>query len=260
MSTSHRATIVDQFTRQAVPFSTAPGIKDEEALALLVRESGADRDDTVLDVACGPGLVVCAFAPAVRHATGIDITPAMLDRARALAAERGLTNVTWDHGDVLPLPYADASFSVVSSRFAFHHFLDPAAVLREMRRVCRLGGTVVVTDLLASPDPAKAAAFHRMEMLRDPSHVRALTEAELEALLADAGLVLSGRASYRLHVEVEGMLERSFPADGDKERIRAIFAASLDDDALGLGTYRKGDEIRFFYPVAILVATAPGAA
>jgi SAM-dependent methyltransferase len=46
-----------------------------------------DRD-SVLDVACGPGLVVCAFAPLVRHATGIDVTPAMLERAGA-AGEKG---------------------------------------------------------------------------------------------------------------------------------------------------------------------------
>src|SRR6266404_4793736 len=183
----HQHEILDQFTRQATPFATAPGIRDEAALGLIVECSGAGPDDTVLDVACGPGLVVAAFARVVRHATGIDITPAMLERARALAAQRGLTNVTWDRGGVMPLPYADGSFTIVSSRFAFHHFLDPAAVLAEMQRVCAPGGTIVVTDLLASPDPVKAAAFHRMEMLRDPSHVRALTAAELEALIGEAG-------------------------------------------------------------------------
>jgi len=221
----HQSTIIDQFTRQAVPFSTAPGIKDEEALALLVRESGADATDTVLDVACGPGLVVTAFARVVRQATGIDITPAMLDRARALAAERRVTNVRWDHGDVTPLPYADGSFTLVSSRFAFHHFLEPAKVLAEMRRVCAPGGTVVVTDLTASDDPRKAEAFHRMEMLRDPSHARALTLGALEALFRDGGLPLRRRAFYQLQVDVDGVLERSFPAPGDAERIRAMFEA-----------------------------------
>ena len=62
MSTSgpseHRDEILDQFTRQAVPFSTAPGIKDEAALRLIVEFSGAGPEDTLLDVACGGGLVV----------------------------------------------------------------------------------------------------------------------------------------------------------------------------------------------------------
>ena len=95
----HRELILDQFTRQAVPFTTAPGITDETALRLMVEFSGAGPEDTVLDVACGRGHVVCAFARVVRHATGIDLTPAMLDRARALQQERGLANVSWRHGD-----------------------------------------------------------------------------------------------------------------------------------------------------------------
>jgi 2-polyprenyl-3-methyl-5-hydroxy-6-metoxy-1,4-benzoquinol methylase len=85
---SHRDAILDQFTRQTVPFSTAPGIKDEEALRLVVEATGAGPDDSSLDVACGPGLLVSAFARVVRHATGIDLTPAMLDRARVLQEER----------------------------------------------------------------------------------------------------------------------------------------------------------------------------
>jgi hypothetical protein len=51
----NRQAILDQFTRQAVPFSTAPGIRDEEALRLLVTASGVGPADIVLDVACGPG-------------------------------------------------------------------------------------------------------------------------------------------------------------------------------------------------------------
>src|SRR2546422_590128 len=133
---AHRDLVVEQFTKQAVPFSTAPGVRDEEALQLLVEFTGAGPEDTVLDVACGPGLVVCALAAVVRHATGIDVTPAMIERARALAAEKGLANVAWQVGDVLPLPYADGAFSLVVSRFAFHHFPEPRAVLAEMKRVC----------------------------------------------------------------------------------------------------------------------------
>src|SRR6185503_1565520 len=182
----HQNEILDQFTRQATPFATAPGIRDEAALRLIVECSGAGPEDTVLDVACGPGLVVAAFARVVRHATGIDITPAMLDRARAHSTQLGLTNVTWRQGDVLPLPWPDASFSIVTSRFAFHHFLEPGAVLREMARVCRPGGTVMVVD--SAPAPDKADAFNRMEVVRDPSHARALPLAEHLELFRGAGL------------------------------------------------------------------------
>jgi len=252
MSTHHER-ILDQFTRQAVPFSTAPGIRDERALELLVEASGAGPSDDVLDVACGPGLVVAAFARVAARATGIDMTPAMLARARELTA--GLANVRFDHGDVLPLPYPDASFSIVVSRFAFHHFPHPVRVLADMRRVCRPGGRVVVCDLTASDDPTKAATFHRIEMLRDPSHVRALTLAELESLFAGAGLPHPTATFYKLPFELEGLLSRSFPRPEDVTVIRAAYVASAEDDALGLGTRQVGDEIRAAYPVVILAAS-----
>jgi SAM-dependent methyltransferase len=249
----HQALILDQFTRQATPFATSPAIQDEDALALLVAFSGAGPDDTVLDVACGPGIVVCAFARIVRHATGIDVTPAMLARARSLQQERGLTNVTWRQGDVLSLPSPDASFTLVVSRFAFHHFLEPGRVLAEMRRVCVPGGTVLVVD--AAPAPDKAEAFNRMEKLRDPSHARALPLGEHVRLFLEAGLPEPRITSYRLHAELEGLLSRSFPDGGDADRIREMFAASLTDDALGMDTRREGDRIRLSYPVAVLAAT-----
>ncbi len=184
---AHGSLIRDQFTRQATPFSTATPITDAGALKMIVEAAAPEPDDTLLDVACGSGIVVCAFAPHVRHATGIDMTPAMLDRARGLAAEKGIANVAWREGDVTSLPWPEASFTIVLTRFAVHHFPDPAAVLREMLRVCAPGGRIVVVDTCASADPAKAAAFNRLEKLRDPSHVRALPLAELK------GLFTSGR-------------------------------------------------------------------
>src|SRR5439155_6193116 len=191
---AHQSLIRDQFTRQATPFSTAAPIASEAALKMIIDAAQPGPSDTLLDVACGGGIVVCAFAPHVRHATGIDVTPAMLQRARALAAEKGLANISWQEGEVERLPYPDGAFTIVVTRFAMHHFLDPAAVFREMARVCappgpkNRGGRIVVVDTYASDDPAKAAAFNRLEILRDPSHARSLTLPELQGLYRTAGL------------------------------------------------------------------------
>ncbi len=258
MSTpNHLDTIVDQFTRQAIPFSTSPTITDERALRLLVEMAAAGADDTVLDVACGGGVVVCAFARVVRHATGVDLTPAMIDRARTLQRERGLDNVAWHVGDVLPLPFPGGTFTIVTSRFAFHHFLDPRAVLAEMKRVCAPGGRVLVADADASADPAKAAEFNRMEKLRDPSHARAMPRAELVEMFRAVGLPTPRQASYLLEGDLDGLLSRSFPNPGDGEHIRALFAAAVDDDRLGMPVRRDGETIRLAYPIAVLVADNP---
>jgi SAM-dependent methyltransferase len=253
MGSEHKEHILDQFTRQAVPFATAAAIRNEDALNRIVKMAEAGPNDTVLDVACGPGLLACAFARVARHVTGIDLTPAMLEQARTLQRQQGLENLTWQEGDVLPLPYADASFSIVSARFAFHHFLDPLAVLKEMRRVCRPGGRVVVSD--SAPAANKADAFNRMERLRDPSHVRALSPEELRALFGDAGLSAPRVQPDLLPGDVESLLARSFPREGDADRIRKIFADSLEHDDLGMAAVRTDGKICFAFPTLILAST-----
>src|SRR5260370_19141266 len=152
----HRDRILDQFTRQAVPFAQAQASRNQEALDRIVKIGEAGPEDTSLDVACGPGLLACAFARVVRHAVGIDLTPAMLDQARKTQAEQGLNNLTWHQGDVASLPFPDAHFSIVTSRFAFHHLEQPLAALPEMPPGCKPGGRVVVADMSPAPDKADA--------------------------------------------------------------------------------------------------------
>jgi ubiquinone/menaquinone biosynthesis C-methylase UbiE len=250
---AHRDLILDQFTRQAVPFASAAPIRNQEALDRIVRMADAGPSDTVLDVACGPGLLACAFARVVSHATGIDLTPAMLEQAREEQRARGLQNVSWRQGDVLHLPYPDAQFSIVSSRFAFHHLLQPKAVLAEMIRVCEPRGRIVVAD--SAPAAPRADAFNAVERLRDPSHVRAFPPEQLRAMFIELGLPEPRVETYRLEGELDDLLRRSFPDPGNEERIREIFERSLADDAIDMRAHRQAGTIRYGFPVAILAAT-----
>lgn len=249
---SHNSRILDQFTRQAAPFAAATPIRNQEALDRIVQWAGAGSDDTVLDVACGPGLLACAFARMAKHATGIDMTPAMLEQARKTQQEQGLTNVSWQQGDVYSLPFPPSQFSIVSSRFVFHHLQDPLAALKEMKRMCNRGGKIVVADM--APPPETAAALNAAELLRDPSHVRALPLDELRGLFKQAGLGTLQVNNYRMEGELEDLLSRSFPNDGDAERLRKIFADSISGDALGLKTREENGKIYYGLPVAVLVA------
>jgi SAM-dependent methyltransferase len=253
----HDLLIRDQFTRQASVFNAAAPIASEDALGKIVAAASPGPDDIVLDVACGGGLVARAFAPLVRHATGIDVTPAMLDQARRAAAEKGLANTSWDQGDVTTLPYADGSFTIVATRFSFHHFLDPLAVLKEMVRVCAPGGRIVVVDSCPSEDKAKADAFNHLELLRDPSHTRALPLTELKSLFAEARLGEPRVSFTELRDVVSNLLARSYPNPGDDVKIVEMFRASASDDYLGIPVRLDGETIHYAYPVVIVAATRP---
>jgi SAM-dependent methyltransferase len=151
----------------------------------------------------------------------------------------------------VPLPFPDAAFSVVVTRYSFHHILDPKAVLDEMVRVCSLGGRVAVIDVFTS-SPEQAEAYNRVEKLRDPSHVRALPLEELTGLCHDGGLRDVRTAFFKLEMALETLLVASFPNPGDAERIRQTFADDIGVDRLGVRAHRREGTIRFAFPIVVI--------
>ena len=251
MSEQQKKTVLEQFTKQAVPFANSDLVRNDHVLNRIVRRAELMPGDLCLDVACGPGLLVCAVAPFVQHAVGIDLTPAMLAQAKELQSLKKLPNVTWVEGDVAILPFANESFSVVISRYAFHHFADPRSVLGEMHRVCKPGGRLLLVD--SSPDESKASEFNRIERLRDPSHVRALTEMEFRKLFAEHGVPLQFVEKFRLAGELESLLARSFPRDGNAEAVREAFAHALMDDLFDVCPCKSSDnEIFYSFPIILM--------
>jgi ubiquinone/menaquinone biosynthesis C-methylase UbiE len=250
----HQQRLIDQFTKQAACFADAPGIKDETALQLVIDFAGISGDDDVLDVACGSGILTCACAKVSRHATGIDITPTMIERAKDLQAREGLENLKWHVGDVRSLPFGDDSFSVLTSRYAFHHLPEPVEVLHEMKRVCQPGGRIVLIDMAAPPALEQAIALNRMERLRDPSHVLALSSSELTELFSKVGLAMPEQISYRLEFALDTVLDASFPVNGEKDKtaIRAIFQDSLSNDSMGLQPRMNNGQLWYSYPIVVL--------
>jgi len=256
-ATTQRALILDQFTRQAVPFTEIPSHSDEATNRLLIETAGLGPEDDVLDVACGPGLITTAMAGVARHVTGIDITPAMIDQARLRQERLGLPNMSWRTGDVsVPLPFSDSSFSAVVTRYSFHHLLAPRKTLEEMVRVCRPGGAVCVADVFTA-SPEQGAAYDELETLRDPSHVRGLSLAELTGLFESAGLKTLRAAFYKVEMELETILAASFPNPGDADKVRRLFRDDLGVDRLGLGATERDGSIVYAYPIAVIVGEKP---
>jgi len=250
---THDAEILDQFTRQANPFADHAAHSQQSALELVLTSFDIGPAHDVLDVACGPGLLTSALARVARHVTGVDFVPAMLARARIEQEKRKLVNVCFEQGDARALPYADARFDRVVTRFTFHHFEEPARALAEMARVCMPGGLVAVID--ATPDATKRAAYDEVERLRDPSHTSALPIGELEQLFDAQGLARRATVRFRLPMALEPQLAASFPRPGDAERVRALVRADADSgrDTLALGaTYEEG-ALHIAYPCAIVV-------
>lgn len=248
------AVVVDQFTRQAASFARLPS--HEESTELLLDMAGVSGETEMLDVACGPGMVACAAARRVgsaRSVTGIDLTPAMIEQARSLQAKLGLSNLEWRIGEAAALPFPEASFDAVTTRYSFHHFPDPDLVLTELVRVARPGARIAIADMVLPR--TQSAAYDRMERLRDPSHVRTLSREDLVALAIGAGLRELRCTDYRFSIDLERLMLSSFPEPGNAERVRAMFEADLGIDRMGLGLKRGDGAITLTYPVTIVAGS-----
>ena len=246
---AHRAAIVDQFSRQAIPFTQVPGHLD--AMQILIELSGVGPEDQVLDVACGPGLVACEFARHAAQVTGIDLTPAMIEQAGKRQREQNLENLTWAVGDAVPLPYPDDSFSLVITRYSFHHLLAPERALSEMIRVCRPGGRVMVADVAV--EAAHADAYDRLEIMRDPSHTHALTVEEFAALFQGCGLVDCQRSAYGVDIELEAQMRASFPKEGDAAKVSELITGDIGVDAIGIKARKVEGKVVYTVPIAVFV-------
>ncbi len=246
---THDEQIVAQFTKQAIPFTQLSGHLD--SIQMLIEMSQVGANDCVLDVACGPGLVACAFAQVARHVTGIDITEKMIEQAQVRQAQLNLNNMSWDVGTAYPLPYESDFFDVVITRYSFHHFIEPHKALEEMIRVCKPNGVVLIAD--AALPASKVNAYNRMEKLRDPSHTQALSTEQWQTLMQASGLKHLRQSAYQVEMELEKQLRSSFPEAGDDVTIRGIFKADLGVDNLGMGAHLKNGDIHFSYPIAVFV-------
>ncbi|MDQ4137470.1 MAG: class I SAM-dependent methyltransferase [Actinomycetota bacterium] len=109
----------------------------------LVRAAAVARGERVLDVGTGTGALALQLARSGATVTGVDLAPALVDTARRLAAENGV-EIHYEVGDAENLPYADASFDVVTSSVGSIFAPDHRRVAAELTRVCRPGGRLAL--------------------------------------------------------------------------------------------------------------------
>ncbi|HTS35986.1 MAG TPA: class I SAM-dependent methyltransferase [Candidatus Solibacter sp.] len=132
------------------------------AAARLVQFAGVSKGMRVLDVGCGTGVVALTAARAGAQVEAIDLTPELLERARANGITAGVS-VQWQEGDAEQLPFGDGEFDVVLSQFAHIFAPRPQVVTGEMLRVLRSGGTIAFAtwppDLLVGKSMALGAQY-----------------------------------------------------------------------------------------------------
>jgi ubiquinone/menaquinone biosynthesis C-methylase UbiE len=257
MSKKQKEAVQKQFTKTAEAFSTFAMRDTPEILLEKVEFSKPQTTDVVLDIACGPGAFVLAVAPRVRVVRGVDLTPEMLRRARAYQAEKQIANAEFLRGDAEQLPFAAGTFDLVSCQCSFHHMPKPQAVLREMLRVAKPEGRLMIVDPLGPESDSKRELHNRIEQLRDPSHTLTLRLTEFLRMFDEEGLEILRQSVRRRPRSFNNWMVRGGYPPGTKKYIqtRQLLEDSLAGDKAGFAPQTSGEDIQIVHNEGLFLLT-----
>lgn len=207
-SSAHTQVVQRQFGEQAAAYLSSAVHAQGTEFALLQAEVAGRGEARVLDLGCGAGHVSFNVAPAVGEVVAYDLSQQMLDVVEAAAADKGLGNIRTVCGPAERLPFADAGFDFVFSRYSAHHWSDLGLALREVRRVLKPGGVAAFIDVMSPGGPLLDTYLQTVEVLRDTSHVRDYSAAEWLHQVSNAGLSTRSHTRQRLHLEFESWVAR----------------------------------------------------
>jgi len=150
-----------------------------------IQRMGIRAGDHVLEVGVGTGINASLY-PRDCAVTGIDFSSSMLEKARDRVARKALANVRLLEMDAADMKFADNTFDIVYAPYVISVVPDPVTVTREMVRVCRPGGRVVILNHFLSANVVGAA----VERIISPFtvHIGFKSDLDLPAFLAQAGL------------------------------------------------------------------------
>ncbi|QFP78046.1 class I SAM-dependent methyltransferase [Deinococcus sp. AJ005] len=239
MSTSSSS---NQFNAHASKYAASEVHRHGPSLPVLLDYSAPTPQDRALDVATGTGNTAHALAPFVKEVVGLDLAEGMLAHARQRAQDDVQTNASFVVGSAEDIPFPDASFTLVTSRHAPHHFLNLDRFLAEAFRVLEGGGRLVVADQI-SPTPAVQVWMDEYQTLRDPSHHAQRTVEAWRKLAQEAGFVWTPHTLVPYRLDFAWWTAQSGCTPETVERLRAHADALSESERQAAGLEYGGGEL-----------------
>lgn len=246
---SHDKEILQQFKKQAQDFSNKNlSLNSDKYIQWLLSDIHLDKNYSVLEVAAGTGIFSRAMAPFVSQITSLDLSPDMIAQGRLENEQKDIHNIRFVEGQAEKLPFENSSFDVVVCRLAFHHFTDPQKVLSEMVRVGKQSSTIAVMDMVSPKESTLHHSYNHYEILRDPSHVKALKRAEFVDMYEKSDINILASEALAVEKNVEDWLSLS----KTEEKTRSIILQALRDELTGgketgLSPFYKEEKLMFYH-------------
>jgi ubiquinone/menaquinone biosynthesis C-methylase UbiE len=218
----HESLVVAQFGARAGAYVTSAVHAGGADLERMAERLCARPGQRVLDLGCGGGHVAFTLAPHAAEVVACDLSPEMLSAVASEATRRSLANILTQQASAATLPFPDGVFDVVASRFSAHHWQDLPACLGEARRVAKTGALALFADEVAPSEPLLDTALQAIELLRDPSHVRAHSLAQWRSMLEAAGFAVEQVTTARLRLDFASWIARIATPELHAAAIRSL--------------------------------------
>lgn len=201
----------------------------------VVAFSKVKGTDIVTEVGVGTGNFLALFAGHAARLIGIDVTEAMLRRAR-----ESFTNMELVQGDGAALPLRSDSVDLVTSAQTLHHIREPIPVLAEMRRIMAGDGRMLLVDQVAPENVEQAMMMNALDVLRDPSHAQCRPPSAFRIMVVAVGLEV---VDQEIHESRERFSVWMSPDEFPNDRVSAVHRFIADHgDETGMGWERDGDD------------------
>jgi len=224
-----KMSVARQFSNAAANYSHSPIHAAGADLQEMIVAAGLRGDERLLDAGCGPGHTALHFAPHVGQIVALDLSESMLEQGRRLAVDREIANVEFRQGDVEHLPFSDAEFDLVTTRYSAHHWPHPADALTEFCRVLRPSGRLLLADAITFDDYTVDTHVQAIELLRDASHVRDHTAEQWLSLLRRAGFAAEVVFTWTIHIDFASWVARIHTPPQQVAMLRTILVNAPDE-------------------------------
>ncbi len=198
-------------------------IRDDVHLSVILDLVIGGKYHKILDIGTGTGYLAFPLAEEFPQASvyGIDIAETIMEKNNEIVKEKGISNLVFQAFDGLKYPFADESFDLIVSRYAFHHFPNVSDSIQQMYKLLAKGGKVVISDPMRKKEDKGRIIDDFMRVKKD-GHIQFYSASELDELFVRNGF----------KKEKQVITEMKFPFAQKEEYVEIYDKTSSEDRAL----------------------------